>query len=67
MFGFLKGMEIDYFAILTASLNNANLVLNLSKNSVLCHLQLKIFGFLNGMIIDYFAILTASSNNAVFV
>jgi hypothetical protein len=31
MFGFLKGMKIDYFAVLTASLNNVILVLNLSK------------------------------------
>jgi hypothetical protein len=31
MFCFLKGMKIDYFAILTAYLNNAILVWNLSK------------------------------------
>jgi hypothetical protein len=34
-FGFLKGMKIEYFAILNVSLNKAVLVLNLSKNSVL--------------------------------
>jgi hypothetical protein len=32
MFGFLKGMKIDYFVILTASLNKAVFVLNLSIN-----------------------------------
>jgi hypothetical protein len=31
MFGFLKGMKIVYIAILTASLNKAGFVLNLSK------------------------------------
>jgi hypothetical protein len=31
MIGFLKGMIINYFAILNASLNKAVFVLNLSK------------------------------------
>jgi hypothetical protein len=31
MIGFLKDMKIDYFAILTAFLNKALFVLNLSK------------------------------------
>jgi hypothetical protein len=60
-------MKTDYYAILNASLNKAVFVLNLSKNSVLCHLQHKMFGFLKGMKIDYSAILTASLNKVVFV
>jgi hypothetical protein len=60
MIGFLKGMNINYFAILTASLNKEVFVLNLSKNSILCHIKHKMFGFLKGMNINYFAILNAS-------
>jgi hypothetical protein len=59
-------MKIDYFAILTAFLNKAFLVLNLNKKCVSCQLQHKMFGFLKGMKIDYFAILTASLNKAFF-
>jgi hypothetical protein len=62
MIGFLNGMKIDYSAILNASLNKALFIFNLSKNSVLCHLQHKMFGFLKGMKIDYSAILNAILN-----
>jgi hypothetical protein len=67
MIGFLKCKIIVYFAILTASLNKAVFVLNLSKNSALCHLQHKMIGFLKGMKFVYIAILTAFLNKAVFV
>jgi hypothetical protein len=60
-------MKFVYIAILKASLNKAVFVLNLSKKSVLCHLQHKIFGFLKGMKIVYIAILTAFLNKAIFV
>jgi hypothetical protein len=58
--GFLIGMKIDYIAILTASLNKAIFVLNLSKKQRMCHLQHKMTGFLRGMKIVYLAKLTAS-------
>jgi hypothetical protein len=64
---FKKGMNNNYFAILTASLNRAVFVLNVSKNIALFHLQHKMIGFLKGMNINYFAILNASLNKAIFV
>jgi hypothetical protein len=67
MTGFLKGMKINYFAILTASLNKAIFVLNFLKIKVLCHLLPKMTGFLKGIKINYFAILIASLNKAIFV
>jgi hypothetical protein len=39
--GFLKGMNINYFAILTAFLNKAIFVLNLSKKQRLVPLTTK--------------------------
>jgi hypothetical protein len=39
MIGFLKGMNINYFAVLTASLNKAIFIMNLSKKQRLVPLQ----------------------------
>jgi hypothetical protein len=39
MFGFLKGMKIDYSTILNVSLNKAVFVLNLSKKQRLVPLK----------------------------
>jgi hypothetical protein len=66
MFGFFKGMKIDYYAIINASLNKKCFRFEFNKNSALCHLQHKMFGFLKEMKIDFFAILTASLNKAVY-
>jgi hypothetical protein len=60
MICFLKGMKIDYSAILTASIIKAVFFLNLSKEQRLVPLTTKIDWFFKGMKIDYFAILTAS-------
>jgi hypothetical protein len=61
---FKKGMNNNYFAILTASLNKAVSVLNLSKKQSLVVLKLELIVFLKGMNNNYFPILTAFLNKA---
>jgi hypothetical protein len=60
-------MKIDYFVILTASLNNAILVLNLSKKQRLVPLTTLNIWVFKRYENCYIAILTASLNKAVFV